>query len=108
MSKRATFVIALTIVVALAPRVYVMVEAAINTFPMPEGVIQFVDLEFAWWFRAPFIAAHACVAWLVVLMWRGSATVSHKILTLMLLGEMTAMYLSVLRFWNNGVEVTLY
>lgn len=108
MSKRATLLIALAIVVVLAPRVYIMVEAATNSFPIPQGAIQFVDLEFAWWFRAPFIAAHAAIAWLVVLMWRGGTTLLHKIVTLILLVEMATIYLVVLRFWQSGVEVSLY
>jgi len=108
MSKCATLSIALAIAVTLAPRVYLTVETARDVFPIDEGAIQFVDLEFAWWVRAPFIAAHVCAAWLVVLMWKGRATLSHKIVTLILLGEMATLYLTVLRFWQSGILVPLF
>ena len=67
-----------------------------------------MDLEWELWFRAPFIAAHACVAWSGARIWRGYATLVEKILTLTVLGEMTALYLAVLRLWAGGVTVTLY
>ena len=103
-----TLLIPLAVAVALVPHVYVFVETAAEVFPVPEGVIEFVDLEFIWWFRAPFIAAHACVAWLGARMWRGNAALPERILTLTILGEMAALYATVLRFWAGGISVPLY
>jgi hypothetical protein len=88
--------------------VYLNAQTAAGVFPIADGVITFVDLEFVPWFRAPFIAAHACVAWLVVLTWRGHATLLQKILMLILLVEMATIYVIVLRFWHSGVGVSLY
>lgn len=109
MWNRVIFLIALAIAVALVPHVYSTVEAVIGLFPIEEGDIVTVDLDAALWLRAAFIAAHACAAWFVVLIWRGNATVSHKVLTLILLGELIAIYVVTLRFWYGGIpEIRLY
>ncbi len=109
MWNRVMFLVALTIAVALVPRVYLTLEAVIGLFPIKEGDIVTVDLDAALWLRAAFIAAHACVAWFVVLIWRGNATVSHKVLTLILLGELIAIYVVTMRFWYGGIpEIRLY
>jgi len=71
--KTAT-IVAGVIAVVLLPRVVFTVDAAIAVFPIDPDVIHFVDLDPAPWYSALFVASHACVAWFVVLWWRGSAT----------------------------------
>jgi hypothetical protein len=106
--KTAT-VLAGVIAVVLFPRAYATVETAISVFPIdPPDAIVFVDLDPVPWIRVFFAAAHACVAWFVVLWWRGNATSWLKILTLIVLGELTAIYLAILRFWYGGISIPLY
>jgi hypothetical protein len=99
---------ALTLAVLLLPRVYDTVETVIGLFPLIPGGVVFVHLDPAPWYRALFIAAHACVVWFVALWWRGNATLWLKILTLIVLGELITIYLVTLRFWHGGVEIPLY
>lgn len=108
MWNRVIFVVALTIAIALMPRVYLTVEAAIGLFPIREG-IWLVDLDFVIWLRAAFVAAHACVAWFVAQMWKGKSNLASKILTFVLLAELIVIYLVTLRFWYGGIpEIRLY
>lgn len=93
----------------LAPRVYILVEEATGLFPVDEGVIVLLHLPEGPWFRTPFIVAHACIAWGVVLIRTGHATLLLKVLMFVVLSEMVAIYLTTFRFWNNGFgEVPLY
>jgi hypothetical protein len=109
MRNRVIFLIALAIAVALVPHVYSMVEAVIGLFPIEEGDIVTVDLDAVLWLRAAFIAAHACVAWFVVLIWRRKGTLALNILTLILLTELITIYVATLRFWYGGIpEIRLY
>ena len=108
MRNRVVILVALAVVAALLPRVYLTVEAVRGLFPIAKDDIVFVDLDFVPWLRAAFIAAHACVAWFLVLIWRRKATLPLKILTLILLTELVTIYLVTLRFWYGGIEVTLY
>jgi hypothetical protein len=108
MRNRVIILVALTVAVALLPRVYLTVEAVRGLFPIDKDEVVFVDLDFVLWLRAAFIAAHAFVAWFVVLIWRRNATSLHKVLTLVLLAELIVIYAVTLRFWYGGIEVTLY
>jgi len=109
MWNRVIFLVAFTIAVALVPRVYLTVEAVLGLFPIGKDEGVFVDLDFALWLRAAFIAAHACAAWFVVLIWRRKGTLALNILTLILLSELITIYLVTLRFWYGGIpEIRLY
>ena len=108
MRNRVIFFAALAIAVVLLPRVYDTVEAVRDVFPIDEGVIVNLHLDFVPWYRAVFIAAHAFVAWFAVLIWRHNATSLHKVITLVLLAELIIIYAVTLRFWYGGIEVTLY
>ena len=109
MWNRVIFLVALAVAVALVPRVYLTVEAVLGLFPIGKDEGVFVDLDFALWLRAAFIAAHACVAWFAVQIWRRSATLPLKILTVILLGELITIYVVTLRFWYGGIpEIRLY
>ena len=108
MWNRVIFLVALAFAVVLLPRVYDIAETLIGFFPINEGEIWFVHLDPAPWYSAVFIAAHACVAWCAALIWRRKATFSLKILTLILLGELIAIYVMTVRFWVGGIEVSLY
>ena len=99
---------AVTLAVVLLPRVYLTAETLVGLFPIDQEASVFVDLDPAPWYRALFIAAHACVAWFVALWWRGTATLWLKTLTLLVLVELIAIYLMTLRFWHGGVEIPLY
>lgn len=101
-------VVAGIVVVALLPRVYLTVDAVIDVFPIDPGAIVFLHLDWGSRGRALFITAHACVAWFIALWWRGNATLWLKILTLVVLGELIAIYLMTLRFWYGGLEIPLY
>jgi uncharacterized protein (DUF983 family) len=85
-----------------------MAETVVALFPIEPHLITFVDLDPAPWYTAVFIAAHACVAWFVALWWRGNASLWLKILTLVVLGELIAVYLLTLRFRQGGIEIPLY
>ena len=108
MLNRLVFVLALAIAVQLLARVYETAETLIGLFPLDKDLILFFDLEFGPLATAVFIAAHACVAWFVVRIRRGAAPLSLKVLTLILLGEVVAIYLMTLRFWYGGVDMNLY
>jgi hypothetical protein len=109
MWNRLMFVVGLTIAVALMRRVYLSLDAVIGLFPIREGDIVLVDLDFVFWLRAAFVVAHACVAWFVAQMWKGKSTLASKILTLVLLVELVVIYLVTLRFWYGGIpEIRLY
>jgi hypothetical protein len=108
MGNRVIFLAALAFAVVLLPRVYDTAETLIDVFPIDEGEVWFVDLDPAPWYSAVFVAAHACVAWCAALIWRRQATLSLRILTLILLGELIAIYVMTFRFWVGGIEVRLY
>jgi hypothetical protein len=91
MWNRVIFLVALTIAVALVPRVYLTVEAVIGLFPIEEGDIVTVDLDAVLW------------------IWRRKGTLALNILTLILLTELITIYVATLRFWYGGIpEIRLY
>lgn len=108
MLNRLIFWVALAVAVVLLPRVYVTVHAAAGILPIQEGEVAVFDVNFGPWARAMFIAAHACIAAGVVLIWRAKATLQLKIVTLILFSELVVIYAITWLFWRNGVFAPLY
>jgi len=108
MVKRVIFFATLFAAVVLLPRVYLTVDAAIDLLPVNEYLVPFVELEWALWYRAIFLAAHACVAADVFLIGRGKATLQLKILAVLLLCELITIYVSTFLFWRSHLFIVLY
>ena len=94
--------------VALLPRVFLTVDAAIDLLPVNEYLVPFVELEWTLWYRAIFFAAHACVGGGVFLMLRREASGQLKILTVILLCELVVVYATTFVFWRNDLSIPLY
>lgn len=108
MVKRVIFFGTLFAAVVLLPRVFRTVDAAIDLLPVREYLVPFVELEWALWYRAMFLAAHACAAGGIFLMRRGEATRQLKILTVLLLCELIVVYATTFLFWRNDLSIPLY
>jgi hypothetical protein len=108
MVRRVIFFGTLFAAVALLPRVFLTVDAAIDLLPVNEYLVPFVELEWALWYRAIFLAAHACVAGGVFLMGRGEGTLQLKILTVLLFCELIIVYATTFLFWRNDLSIPLY
>lgn len=108
MLNRLVFWLTLAVAVILLPRVYVTLDVARNILPIQDGELAVFDVNFGLWARAVFIAAHACVATGIVLIWRANATSKLKILTLILFTELVVIYATTWLFWRNGVFAPLY
>ena len=108
MWNRVAFLVALAIAIVLTPRVYSTAEALIVLFPIDNDAIVFVDLDPTPGASAVFFGAHVCVAWCAALIWSRKAPLALKILTLILLSELIAVYAMIVRFRAGGIEVPFY
>jgi hypothetical protein len=108
MVKRVIFFGTLFSAVALLPRVFQTVDAAIDLLPVNEFLVTFVDLEWALWYRALFLAAHACVGGGAFLIGRREATLQFKVLTALLFCELITIYVTTFLFWRNDLSIPLY